>query len=176
MASFTLDTNCIIAIANSEATAPAIRTLVEAHKTEKANVAVVAISASERQSGGGVIKNFDEFRARLRDLGLGHLEILKPIMYWDMTFWDWCLWADDGMQALERKIHEILFPSVEFLWQDYRRSCGIDPNTGSDPSGRWRNCEDSRAASPPRSCCRKAPPPPMRRHPGGKGQRMRGSA
>jgi hypothetical protein len=60
-------------------------------------------------------------------------------MYWDITFLDYSLWSDDAMQELERKIHTILFPNVEFLWQDYCRANSLDP--ASTPTGKWRNCK-----------------------------------
>jgi hypothetical protein len=137
MRSFTLDTNCLIAIDEGRPEATAIRSLADAHAVGKAAVAVVAISASERQTGGRYIADFAEFRARMAALELAHLDILPPIMYWDITFWDYSLWSDAAMQALERQVHETLFPNVEFLWQDYCRANGLDP--ASTPTGRWRN-------------------------------------
>jgi len=126
MLTFTLDTNCIIALENNEPAACTIRALVESHERGNANVAVVAISASERQRDRQQLQSFDEFRDRLATLGLGHLEILRPIFYFDITFWDWCLWSDDAMQALERQIHEVLYPTVPFLWADFCAAHGLD--------------------------------------------------
>jgi len=123
MLTFTLDTNCIIALENNEPAAHAIRALVDAHERYEANVAIVAISASERQMDRQQLKSFAEFQQRLATLGLGTLEILRPILYWDIAFWDWCLWADEEMLALERQIHEVLFPTVPFLWPDYLLRC-----------------------------------------------------
>jgi hypothetical protein len=117
--------------------AAAIRSLADAHAAGTAAVAVVAISASERQTGGHYIDNFAQFRGRMAALGLAHLDILQPIMYWDITFWDYSLWSDHAMQALEQQIHEVLFPNAEFLWQDYCRAHALDPS--STPTGRWRN-------------------------------------
>jgi hypothetical protein len=67
--SFTLDTNCLIAIDEGRPEAGAIRTLAHAHSLGKADVAVVAISASEKQKSGHYIQNFTEFRDRLASLG-----------------------------------------------------------------------------------------------------------
>jgi hypothetical protein len=139
MRSFTLDTNCLIAIDEGRPEAAAVRALADAHEAGTVAVAVVAISASEKQQGGGYIQNIAEFRARLRTLGLGHLDILPPIMYWDVTFWDYSLWSDAAMQAIEQQVHEVLFPNVEFLWEDYCRANGLD--SASTPAGKWRNCK-----------------------------------
>jgi hypothetical protein len=141
MPSFTLDTNCIIALERNELSTPAIRTLVDAHERGLASVAVVAISASERQKGGEQLRSFDEFRQRLCALGLGALEILRPIFYWDLAFWDWAVWAPEpegGMLTLEQKIHEALFPTTSFLWSDFCAANGLDPASAL-PNSKWRN-------------------------------------
>lgn len=138
MRTFTLDTNCIIALDEKRPEAEAVRALVEAHASGKAHVAIVAISASEKQKGGGHLESFVEFQQRLATLRLDHLELLPPMFYWDVTYWDWCIWSDAEMEANERKIHEVLFPNIEFLWSDYCTAQGI---TSSDPSlaHKWRN-------------------------------------
>ena len=56
------------------------------------------------------------------------------------SFWDWSLWSDSESQALEQQIHAILFPNIEFVWQDYCRANGLDP-VRSLPPGKWRNCK-----------------------------------
>jgi hypothetical protein len=139
MLSFTLDTNCLIALENNEPAARAIRALVDAHEQGNANVAIVAISASERQKGQQQLRNFAEFRHRLTTLGLENLEILRPIFYWDIGFLDWCFWADDEvMLTLERRIHEVLFPTSPFLWPDFCAANGLDPEA-SPLNSKWRN-------------------------------------
>jgi predicted nucleic acid-binding protein len=62
---FTLDTNCLIDIAENRPAAAAVRALAAAHAEGRADVAIVAISASEAQLGGRFIQNYDEFRNRL---------------------------------------------------------------------------------------------------------------
>jgi hypothetical protein len=114
---FTLDTNCLIAVANNEPAAGAVRALADAHTAGRADVAVVAMSASEKQRGGHYIHDFTEFRNHLVSLGLGHLNVILPMMYWDISFWGHCLWSDDAMVKLEHEIHLILFPTMQFLWE-----------------------------------------------------------
>jgi hypothetical protein len=144
MLAFTLDTNCVIALDENRSAAPAIRRLAEAHATGNANVAVVAIMASEKQRAGGYIESFEVFERRLETLGISHLGLSLPMFYWDITFWGRHFWSDCGMQALERQIHRVLFPRVEFIWQDYCRSHGLDPATSpaaSPPGHPWRNAK-----------------------------------
>ena len=140
MRTFTLDTNCIIALDEERPEAAAVRTLADAHASGKAHVAIVAISASEKQKGGGHLESFVEFQQRLTSLGLGQLELLPPMFYWDVTYWDWCIWSDSEMEENERNIHEVLFPNIEFLWLDYCAAQGI---TSSEPSlaHKWRNAK-----------------------------------
>jgi hypothetical protein len=138
MPSFTLDTNCLIAIDETRPEAEFVRVLSDAHADQSARVAVVAISASERQQGGGYIGDYTEFRARMATLDLAHLEALQPMAYLDITFFDWFVWSDEAMQKLEQDIHAVLFPDVPLSWQDYCQAHSLDP--ASTPAGKWRNC------------------------------------
>ncbi len=140
MLTFSLDTNCLIDIAEGRQDSVAIRALADAHARGEASVAVVAISASEKQKNGERLSNFDQFRTRLDALALGHLEILKPIFYWDVGFWDWAYSARSEMVALERNIHDVLFPNVEFQWRDFCSARGWDPNA-HPVDGKWRNAK-----------------------------------
>lgn len=140
MHTFTLDTNCIIALDEKRPEAGAVRALVDAHASGKAHVAVVAISASEKQKSGNHLESFVKFQQRLASLGLDHLELLPPMFYWDVTYWDWSIWSEAEMEATERKLHEVLFPNLEFLWADYCAVQGIPP---TDPllAHKWRNAK-----------------------------------
>ena len=140
MLTFTLDTNCLIAVEDLRPERGAIERLVAAHRARRADVGLVAISASERQRDGAVIENFSSFQERVTRLGLGELELLAPMMYWDVTFWDFSLWSDDEAERLERKIHEILFPGIEFEWAAYAKTRALDPNSPMSEK-RWRNAK-----------------------------------
>lgn len=116
--SFTLDTNCIHAIEDGRPDARDIRELVARHAARTANVALVAVSASEMLRGGDRERNFAHFSARIARLGLGQLEIILPMAYWEVAFWDHALWADPQMEAFEKSIHDVLFPNAAFLLKD----------------------------------------------------------
>ncbi|MHB8887186.1 MAG: hypothetical protein ACYC5H_19300 [Methylovirgula sp.] len=137
--SFTLDTNCLIAIDEGRPEAAAVRKLANAHASGIADVAVVAMSASEKQKNGGYLKDFTEFRDRLASLDLAHLRIILPMRYWDIAFWDHCLLSDEAMLALEQRIHTVLFPNIEFEWQAYCQARDITATNA--PFGNWRNCK-----------------------------------
>lgn len=146
--SLSLDTNCVIALdevrndstSHRAAEARAVRSLVDAHTERKADVALVAISASERQKDNEHLENFSTFQARLASLGLGHLELLNPILYFGVTFWDTSLLSGKEMHALERSIHEILFPNIPFLWPDYCAANGVD-STVNTLDRKWKNAK-----------------------------------
>lgn len=138
MPTFTLDTNCLIALDEGRPESAAIRAIAAAHGSGTAHAAVVAISASENPKPGmTAVTNFAEFQARLAHLGLGRLEILRPLLYWDITFWDWAEWASPETAALERQLHAVLFPNDAFLYEDYCHDRGLDPKVAVDR--RWRN-------------------------------------
>jgi hypothetical protein len=140
MLSFTLDTNCLIDVEVNRPSACDVMRLVDAHTAGTADVALVAVSASERQPGDAYLENYDEFEARLKGLRLSHLRILLPILYWDIGFWDRRLWADAPMKRREQEIHAVLFPTIEFLWSDFARGAGIKTlGIKTREARRWRN-------------------------------------
>ena len=140
MTNVTLDTNCIIDLEKASPRATYMKELIQMHKDGKINLRVVAISASERKPDGTYASNFAEFQERVAALGLGQVDILKPIGYFDVSYWDWCLWADEEMLELEQRVHEILFPEIEFSYKEFCRKRGLDPDSGTIDR-RWRNAK-----------------------------------
>lgn len=140
MRKFTLDTNCILAVDEARPQGAFVLQLAEHHKQGTASVALVAISASEKQKPLRSITNFEQFIDRVSKLCLGHLEIIEPMAYWDVSFWDHGLWSDDSMVAAERQIHEILFPNIEFDWKAYCSARGLDVNA-RHLDDKWRNAK-----------------------------------
>jgi hypothetical protein len=140
MVSFTLDTNCIIDVAEGRPGAAAIRDLADAHAAGEADVALVAVSASERQQGDKYLENFSDFQERLTALSLNHLTVLPSIGYWNIGFYGLGIWPDEQMVERERSIHESLFPSIPFAWPDFAAQIGIAPDTIKIAEAkRWRN-------------------------------------
>jgi len=140
MHAVTLDTNCLIDLEQGGKDARAILALVATHRAGGIDLRLPAISASERQPGGRHLTNFSEFQARVDAAGLGGLRLIEPLAYTDISFWDFCVLGDDAMATLERQIHEILFPNIEFLYVDYCRARGLDPQP-APPDRKWRNAK-----------------------------------
>jgi hypothetical protein len=136
----TLDTNCIIALEESRPEAPFLRQLISFHDAKKINLRVVAISASERKPDGTYAVSFNEFKQKIAAVGLGHVDILRPIAYLGMAYVDWCYPGGGEATVLDRNIHETLFPDIEFDYSEYRNRLGIDPTSDIiDP--KWRNAK-----------------------------------
>lgn len=140
MTTFTLDTNCIIDIADSRPAKPHVLELARAHAEGKADVAIAAVSASERQQGDIYLDSYNVFRERLEALGLGHLTEIRGIAYWGISYWDQALYPTDEMSAREEIIHRVLFPSIPFFWADFAALANIAVDAIKDTKGkRWRN-------------------------------------
>jgi hypothetical protein len=138
MPKITLDTNCIIALEENRTEAADIRKLIELDRNKEIQVAVVGISASENMPGGGGADSFAWFQDKLSRVGLAQNEILRPMGYWGITFWDWALWSDDEMEDLAKKIHSILFPNCEYNYTAHCKMMSIEPNEDHIEQ-KWRN-------------------------------------
>ena len=136
----TLDTNCIVDLEEGSGEADALLRIVEAHAAGRIVLRVAGISASERQPSGGYAPTFTPFQDRLRAAGLASAEILRPMVHLDTTYLDQMVLADERMLDLERQIHEILFPELEFQWEDFCRKRGFDP-VSTPLHKKWRNAE-----------------------------------
>lgn len=104
---------------------------------------LIGINASEKNKDGSYPNTIDEFRQKVRAVGLGELELLKPMGYWGITFWDWCVWADgvgEPMVLLEEQLHKILFPEISFSHQEHCAKLGITPQKDFVEE-KWRNAK-----------------------------------
>jgi len=99
----TLDTNCIIDLEKNRPAAASLRALIDASRQGQVELAVAAISASEKMQSGDYLTNFSEFEERLEQVGLSGARILEPIGIWGVTFWGHFLWSDDSMGGFSRR-------------------------------------------------------------------------
>lgn len=140
MLKFTLDTNCLIEVDENRPGARFVERLVNSAKYEIADVAMVASSASERQKSGAYLTSFTIFRSRMDQLGFSHINILPPLLRWDMGFWNHGIWAGREDYAREKEIFDILFPKSAHDWHDYAaaKKLSVD-DTESKAYRTWRN-------------------------------------
>ena len=140
MTSFTLDTNCLIDIEEERPAADYIRELLQAGTMEKADLALVASSASERQRSGTFLTNLATFEKRRTTLGFGGLPLLPSIGRWDVSFFDHSLFPSPEGSTREAAIYSVLFPNSPVEWVDYAALKDTDVNDVTSPAGmRWRN-------------------------------------
>ncbi|WP_156414957.1 hypothetical protein [Phaeobacter sp. CECT 5382] len=134
---FTLDTNCIIDLDLCRPSATNVQSLISAHRAGKAEVAFVAVSASERQPGDRYLDSFREFEARLKELDIDDIPLLLGMAYIDISYLDHAVFADEECD-LEERIHNVLFPSVAFSYSDFKR---LAPEATGDilTDKKWRN-------------------------------------
>lgn len=138
--SFTLDTNCLIDVAEERPSAVHVRALLAARLRGNADLALVASSASERQSGDYFLESVDGFNQRRAALGFGDLPLLPSIGRMDVTFFGHSLWGSNESIAREYAIYNILFPTSPPEWADYAALKEVNvEDTTSSAYFRWRN-------------------------------------
>lgn len=136
----TLDTNCLIDVEQGEEAAEDVKQLLAHHDAGYISIQIPAIAGSERLQDSTYASTFEKFHQRISKLAQREIELLKPLAYLGIVYLDWCILGDENMVAIERKIHEILFPEIQFEWQAYAESHGISLEGDSlDP--RWRNAK-----------------------------------
>ncbi len=135
----TLDHNGLINLANGTGEVQALRQLSGLHGSGVITLCIPAIAASENQKDTTPLKTYGEFAAFVASLGLKEYVELHPMAYFDVTFFDHCVFTDEAMLDLEREIHAILFPTVEFSYGDYAARRGLSPEPPLDR--RWRNAK-----------------------------------
>jgi hypothetical protein len=108
-----LDTNCLIDLDEDGEPASALRRILAEHRAGGHRLVVAAITASENPRRGSRPKTWPQFTDLLGRVGLAEVEILKPMAYWDVTFWGEGLWVGEKMADLESRVHAVLFPSLE---------------------------------------------------------------
>ena len=141
MITLTLDTNCLISLDEGRPGAEHVAGLLELHRSGKAQIGVPAVAASERQQSGSHLEHFDAFRARLARLGLADAQLLPAIGYYGIGFFGVGYYGgDDSMVSLEREIHGVLHPSIEFGLGDFCDRTNIAMETEHLPH-KWLNAK-----------------------------------
>lgn len=121
-----------------------LKDLVTLHENQQITICVSGIGASERLKDKVYAHNFSQFKDRVEKLSTRKFEILKPSGYWDITFFDWSIWAsDDGPDIQLEKLHDVLFPETKYCWRDFALENGLNPerdwNYNNLQWQKWRN-------------------------------------
>ncbi len=141
MKTLTFDTNCLVAVADEKrAERGSVLSLLDASRSGKVEIAMVASSAAEKQLGGGYLSSISEFRARMNSLGFGHVKLLKPIATFGVSFFDYAIWATEEQVNLQTEIFKTLFPTTSPNWSEHAASLGQKPEDDQTPDAlKWRN-------------------------------------
>ena len=125
----TLDHNCILHLEQRTAVGSQIGSIIANSQNQ---CFVVNIGASEMQEKGVRPDCYDRFEELLLKLGIAHLPRLNPMLIFDVTFWDRCVYSDEKMIQLAKDIERVLFGNSKsiVLAQD-----GLDSPNGK----KWLN-------------------------------------
>jgi hypothetical protein len=135
-----IDTNILIDLEQSSARSDLLNSLARGEHPREHEICIPAIVASERGSEGRLVENFGEFESRLFAIGFDDAKLLLPMLYLGVCFLNHALLCSDEMEALERRIHEVLFPSLPFEYADYCANAGIE-TVGDTLDRKWRNAK-----------------------------------
>ncbi len=112
------------------------------HDESIIEVGVLATSACENLKGSpGLPVSPRAFLARLNALGWVHLQIVPTVAVYDMTFWDFCFWANDDDSDLISQIWRVIGKSIPENITDFSKMHHIadsEPNE-SAKFKKWRN-------------------------------------
>jgi hypothetical protein len=108
--------------------------LVTRARARNIELRVPAIAGSERQKGHNQLEDFGVFKERLARAGLPDARLLLPMGYPDLCYYDRCVYSGPELEVLERRIQEILFPTIPY---DLER----DPAENVKFLRKWRNAK-----------------------------------
>jgi hypothetical protein len=136
----TIETNAIIALENDEPMARYISELIKMNKLGRINLRLGAISASENLSTGEKYLNFSEFVERIAKVGLSDVEILKPVGYFDITYYGMCVYQGEETKKLEKAIQNIIHSNYEVEFKDHCEKYGV-PKSDLETYKKWLNAK-----------------------------------
>jgi hypothetical protein len=124
----TLDNNALIALRDEEEDAPAVRQLLDLHRSGLINVCVTMSTAMEAQRPEERLE-WQDHVASIESLGIPRENIfthprsvgfMTPGAPDTITFSPWL------ENALVERIYTILFPTMPFIWHEYRHRETVD--------------------------------------------------
>lgn len=141
MKQFTLEWNAVIALDEERDVAEYIRGLVALHG-KKIDLGIVTTAASENTRERQMPETAQEFDARLESVGLSGLTRVLTVDVYDLTFWDYSIFAPDDWDAVNEQLWDIVKPSG--LRRDHPEFALEKGISGDVPIGdavfaKWRN-------------------------------------
>jgi hypothetical protein len=106
----TLDHNCIINLERRTEIGGLLQSIVKDPENE---CFVVNIGASEMRERGVRPDKYDRFEELLAAAGIGYLSRIDPMLIFDVTFWERCVWGSEDTIRLAKDIESVLFGNAE---------------------------------------------------------------
>ena len=138
MKQITLDTNILIDIEEKRIGHENILKLIEFHNNKKIKINIPAIIASEKLLKNKHITNFSQFKRYVESIDFKDIEFNKPKCYFDLSFFDYCIFGGEEIDKLDYYIHKILFPNIEPKHKDFCKNRGFDSKILNP---KWRNAK-----------------------------------
>ncbi len=141
MISITLDNNCLIDLEQTQGDAASLSALVNLWRLQKIQLCVTAITAAEITKTGQMAPRLDDFDIRLSRAGLQGARVLPSIFYWGIGYPSNTInYATHDMLQFEKSIHNVLFSTIEYEYQEYCQKKGI-PSINGQIDPKWRNAK-----------------------------------
>lgn len=114
MLSFSLDWHCVIAVESGEPAGSSVVALAQAHREGRAEVALLATSASESLRDRTFPGSYALFEDRVRAAGLDDLPVQPAPSVWSLSFYGHGYYVEiEKYQRVKAAIWDLLFPSIE---------------------------------------------------------------
>ena len=134
----TLDHNCIIDLANGTEIGAKIQSVLANSLNQ---CFVVNIGASEMRELGVKPECYELFEELLTKAGIESLPRLNPMLIFDVTFFDRCVWAGNGDIMLAKNIETALYgnsPNIDIVKEGINSTSGKKwLNRICDVHGMW---------------------------------------
>ncbi len=141
MIGITLDNNCLIDLEQTQGAAASLTALVNLWRLQKIQLCVTAITAAEVTRTGQMAPRLDDFDMRLSKAGLQGVRVLPSIFYRGIGYYGGTsIYGTPDMFQFEKSIHNVLFPNIEYEYQEYCLRKGI-PTTRGYIDPKWRNAK-----------------------------------
>jgi hypothetical protein len=142
MKTFTLEWNAVITWeTEGRIGRESLGQLVSMHGTH-IDVGIVTTAASENTAVRGFPETAAAFDDRLKAIGWDSLSKVLTVAVWDLTYFDYCFWANDDAEDLLKTLWSIITPvNLPYSHSEFAAQFNIsrDIKITAPPYYKWRN-------------------------------------
>lgn len=143
MKTYTLDWNCVIELEEQRPQAASVQSLVDAHRRQEIEVALLAASASENTKSKLFPGNAKLFFERVKALGLDDLPLVPMPAIVGLSYFDNAFWVSDAeeFERLKSALWAVMAPNVAIKPIDHLPEGQklTDDAIQSEALSKWRN-------------------------------------